>query len=647
MGFGQFVRAALLCVGFLLSGQAVSADLIGAKAYFEDKSGKLSFAQVQQETFTPYEGLLTKGFTHSVYWLRLSLDPTRASSKPMPLAGGFPPAIHKPSSLGGRFSDTIVLRVRPPFLDQVELFDPLEPHKTNRVTGNVIPWSSDEFGSLNHGFLLPMGDTPRDVWLRVSATSTMVVGVDALPYQEMLALEKQQELLNLLDAALNVFFIVWAGLLFAMRPDRLVGAFLVVMVVSFFYATNYMGYYRIFFGDWFPAELPDIMQSVLVIVMLAAYMLFNRRLLQDYRPNPLLMRLLLPVQYYFVVGLSLLFAGFEQLALMLNILNALVGQLLVCLILIQGFKASERSENAASAPVLSRRWALVYSLLLTFLFGGLGLPALGLIEATQTSLYRSIIQGAVPFVFMAVIVHLRNRRLEREQQRQIAIAEQSAASEKSRREESEQFLAMLTHEIRTPLTVMAYASKTDLPEGQLGEHVKAGIEEIDGLIERCVQADRADQAGLALVMSETTLDAVLHTPRARFAGERVRWSTTGLPGDLAVSTDVTLFDAVLNNLIDNALKYSPPDQPVSVDVSLCKVGQRQGVNIVVSNKLGAAGFPDPDRVFDKYYRAPRAHIRTGSGLGLYVARSFATKLGGRLDYCPTADLVCFELWLPL
>lgn len=675
MSKGRWIKTALwLCLLFMPF-RLWASDLISSKAYFEDASGKLTFAEVQDKPFTPFTGILTEGFSGSAYWLRLRIDPRFAQGQPaLEPAGGFPPTIHLPS----RFVDTLVLRVRPPYLDQIELFDPLEPDRINRVTGNILPWLDDEFRSLNHGFLIPRGDGPRDVWLRVVSTSTMLVGVDALPYDQMRALEKRQEILNTLDVALTLFFIVWAGLLFALRPDRLVGAFLVVMVVSFFYATNYMGYYRIYLGQWAQPQFFDQLQSALIMLLPASYMLFNRRLLQDYRPSAWMMRMLLPAQYYFVIGWVVLLLGHEWLALPFNAALAFLSQVWVCVILVTGMRAdsqhlkqqsfqsttqqhpqtssaiepkhTERQDISANAqPVLSRGWVLAYSAFLAIQFGALVLPALGLVPALVMSQYRSIIQGALPFLLMAVIVHLRNRRLEREQQRQVLKAEQEAASEKNRREESEQFLAMLTHEIRTPLTVMAYASKTDLPEGQLGEHVKSGIREIDELIERCVQADRADQSGLPLVLTQTTVELALHAPRTRFVGERVDWRID-VASDQPLVSDLTLVEVVLNNLIDNALKYSAADTRVKVHVyrqGLALEDGASGLMVSVSNSLGPAGLPDPKRLFEKYYRAPRAHIRTGSGLGLYVARSFAQKLGGRLDYHHTTDWVRFDLWLPL
>ena len=646
-----FLRATLwLIAATLLSVTRVSsADLIESRAYLEDPSGKLTFQEVRSLPFTPYTGVLAKGLTTSVYWLRMRIDPGLAQDQTgLDLVGGFPPVLHDPTPV----SDDLVMRIRPPYTDQISLFDPQYSALAQRLAGNTVAWRDSEFPSLNHAFVLPRGDSPRDVWLRVATTNTMLVGVDVLPYNQMRMLEKRQEILNVMDAALTLFFIVWAGLLFIARRDRLVAAFLVVMVVSFFYATNYMGYYRIFLGHWLPAPMLDMAHSFLVILMPTAYLFFSRQLLQEYRPRPWVMRALLPLQYYFVIGWLLLAAGQVQSALFLNLVVALVGQFAVCCILLFGI--SPVGSESEQAPPVSPRWALAYSVTMMTLFGILMLPALGIIDGFSGGLYRNMIQGAVPFLFMAFLVHRRHRRLDQWQQRQVAKAEQVATSEKNRREDSEQFLAMLTHEIRTPLTVMAYATKTKLPDGELGEHVKSGIQEIDELIERCVQADRADQSHLPMHTVETAVGHVVRELQLRFNSARIQWHVN-VPSDTKLQTDFALLMVVLNNLLDNAIKYSLDHAVISVTidsddkVEVLKGGETKitkGVAFVVSNAPSAAGFPDEVRLFEKYYRAPRAHIRTGSGLGLYVARSFAANLGGQLSYHPTTQLVQFKLWLP-
>ena len=69
--------------------------------------------------------------------------------------------------------------------------------------------------------------------------------------------------------------------------------------------------------------------------------------------------------------------------------------------------------------------------------------------------------------------------------------------------------------------------------------------------------------------------------------------------------------------------------------------------IAVENRVGEVGFPDSQRVFEKYYRAPHAHSRTGSGLGLYLVKQLVESLGGKVGYRALPDSVVFLLTLPV
>jgi len=103
----------------------------------------------------------------------------------------------------------------------------------------------------------------------------------------------------------------------------------------------------------------------------------------------------------------------------------------------------------------------------------------------------------------------------------------------------------------------------------------------------------------------------------------------------------------LTNLFDNALKYGDPNKKILINVFSSIVDGRPHVCIQVSNAPGAAGSPDPEKVFDKYYRAPLAYQKTGSGLGLFLVKKIMPTLNGQLMYKPSDGRVIFEVCLPI
>jgi signal transduction histidine kinase len=130
---------------------------------------------------------------------------------------------------------------------------------------------------------------------------------------------------------------------------------------------------------------------------------------------------------------------------------------------------------------------------------------------------------------------------------------------------------------------------------------------------------------------------------ASIAPERVQISADPATN---THTDPQLLSVIVSNLIDNALKYGNNHTPVLLRLEPDRGSRKNGLRIVVTNAPGGAGVPDPKMVFKKYYRAPGAHGKTGSGLGLHISDGFATMLGGQLRYVPTPDAVEFTLWIP-
>jgi two-component system sensor histidine kinase KdpD len=93
-----------------------------------------------------------------------------------------------------------------------------------------------------------------------------------------------------------------------------------------------------------------------------------------------------------------------------------------------------------------------------------------------------------------------------------------------------------------------------------------------------------------------------------------------------ISADFVLMVHVLNQLLDNALKYSAADSPLEVQARL------EGKEVVVSVLDRGIGIPEEDleRVFDKFYRVERPEHVTGTGLGLAICKGIIEAHGGRI-----------------
>lgn len=215
-----------------------------------------------------------------------------------------------------------------------------------------------------------------------------------------------------------------------------------------------------------------------------------------------------------------------------------------------------------------------------------------------------------------------------------------------RRDEQDRFMSMLSHELKTPLSVLRMALGLEGPlSGRTRMHAQQSVQDMDAIIERCLQVGRLQHNRHVSGQQACCVDELLaELQTASTAPQRLRLEVSALP---VLHTDTLLLRMVLGNLIDNALKYAAPASQVQLSASSQPHKKQPGMLVTIRNQPGHAGWPDAQKVFQKYYRSPGAHSKTGSGLGLYLVRSAARRLGGWVRYVPDTNTVRFEFWLPL
>lgn len=228
--------------------------------------------------------------------------------------------------------------------------------------------------------------------------------------------------------------------------------------------------------------------------------------------------------------------------------------------------------------------------------------------------------------------------------RQNQVLQRRAAELVERNEDQQRFLSMLSHEIKTPLAVIEMAQGYDSVSGR--DAIARSVAEISAVITHCLQNDQLEHGGIELRPESHDIPKLL-TEVVVNSRASARVQLDAPPNLPWCTTDAYWLTVIVANLIDNALKYSPPDSEIRVAAEVADREGASGVRIAVTNLPGAAGMPDPAQVFSKFYRAPRARAQTGSGLGLHIAEGLARKLGGELRYCPEAAAVKFTLWIPV
>lgn len=210
-----------------------------------------------------------------------------------------------------------------------------------------------------------------------------------------------------------------------------------------------------------------------------------------------------------------------------------------------------------------------------------------------------------------------------------------------RNEQHDSFINAVTHELKTPVASIRLYLQTlqsrDLDPAKRREFYGIMLEDSDRLLHTIDQVLRAGSAGprfrrgartrvnLSELMAET-----LGIARTRFhlEGDRLIFEDRATPGSAVVLGDPDELKAAVWNLIDNAVKYSPPGAGVAVRLE--EVQQERLAVRVTDHGIGLPAV-ELKRIFRRFYRAPAsASTRAkGSGLGLFIVRSVAKKHRGR------------------
>lgn len=211
------------------------------------------------------------------------------------------------------------------------------------------------------------------------------------------------------------------------------------------------------------------------------------------------------------------------------------------------------------------------------------------------------------------------------------------------------FIQNVSHELKTPLTVIqGHAAKMgDAPDDKAGWQASRRIvadeaKRLTQLVDNLLTLTRLESPSFHLDLAPVNLSALLEEAVLQvsdLAEERkLALSLNVSPGLPRVQGDRARLKQVILNLLDNALKYTPPNGSVTVDVSTSGGdAQNRGFTspvLVCSVQDTGEGIPPDDLpyVFDKLYRARRAKGRPveGSGLGLTIAQQIIRAHGGEI-----------------
>ncbi len=213
-------------------------------------------------------------------------------------------------------------------------------------------------------------------------------------------------------------------------------------------------------------------------------------------------------------------------------------------------------------------------------------------------------------------------------------------------------LDAMAHEFKTPLTSIMAATTALLadpgrPADSKAELLKIADEEakhLNELINDAVEMGRLDNANIRVEAEPSNIGEIVREVVAS-----MRNMIDGRPLNLicdepppAITIDRRLVKLAIKQLLDNALKYSPPDTPVTI-----RVHNSSGVTVSVTDYGKGIPVQEQSRIFERLYRSPSVQNKvTGSGLGLSIAQNIVRAHHGDLTVTSRPGETTFSLTLP-
>lgn len=599
----------------------------GQLSVLRDPDGSLSLAAVRAADaagrFAPLPGSLGAGYTREVYWLKFDIR---------------------------RGHDEINwwLEILPPFLDDVQ-FHLVRPdgHVVSKQGGDRHPRAQRDSDARTLLFRLEAAPGDNTAYLRVATTSSMIVVATVWRGNVLMTSSNQQYLLYGLYLGLVAAVLIFVTITWLLLRETLYLLYLGYLASILVYTGAASGLAGQFLWPEHPA-ITDVLVGVGVGLSIASGLAFFYRML-DLGEGP---------RYLQAIFIGTILIGTATAAAAISGHYGSVITLAQTAILVVAVSSipvvwgrlrqgSPTQQLAALAFFAYSALALVSALTFT-----------GFIPSNRYTMFSSQAGNLAHLFLLHAAIMQRTRASEQEQQRLTKQAERALLDterERLRRDEQDQLLSMITHEIRTPIAVIDAATQSlrllDVeppPERQTRyDRISRSVRRLGMLLELALNRVRPGNSG------EHDRHCDLIEMSCDVVGQLEPQGNQQINVWMALETAPTrgnpdLLRFVLINLLDNACKYSPAHSLVDIEVFAATRDGRDGYCWVVSDRGPGVAPAERTAIFEKYYRGGEESATAGLGLGLYIARSIVVQSGGTLACIDPVGGVGarFECWLP-
>lgn len=199
-------------------------------------------------------------------------------------------------------------------------------------------------------------------------------------------------------------------------------------------------------------------------------------------------------------------------------------------------------------------------------------------------------------------------------------------------------LNSISHDLRTPLVSITGAlSSLEETSPALDEEVRRSLietareeaERLNRLVGNLLDITRLEAGAMHLHREACDVQELIGSSLEQIGTPlKNRQVKVEIPAKLSLVTlDFVLFSRVLVNVIDNALRYSPPEKPIEIKAHI----SNHTLEITIADRGEGIPLEDLERIFDKFYRVQRPDNVSGTGLGLSISKGIVEAHGGSIQ----------------
>lgn len=602
--------------------QSPSSALVTKRGLFVDATRSLGVEDVSRQVFKPFNLLLNRSVEPTTRWLKFKVQVPEGQRSPL------------------------VLAVGPYFLTELELYYEEGGRWVKQRSGAKHPALQLNCSMGHHCFNLPDSvANQRDYFLRIHTISGFYVSTRVLTADRLVneTISKSQ----LYGVQIGIFLtLIGCGAVYFIRfRTLLVGLFCLTQISALFLYLFSNGMTLREFIVESPESYTPILTLAFVLRLIFATFLCVE-LLRRWQARPWFRYYCLSwITFWLIQSALVIFDQTRLFFLLLNWIFLFTAPFVLAGAIYQSQQLSRRLRIYwTTIPLLLGSLMCVDAVLL---MADSGISILTLMPETVVSLLVAL---------ALYLLLLDYSKMQQEQWLQTmfelnALKAQTDYEQRQLKERST-LIDMLSHELKNPLATMRMAlgslksifgrSEQAVEFGERFSSMTQSIDNMTQVIDRVGQVDAIDQKNFVVQYEscgvfETIegLSLVAEYPdRFNMMGNRA----------INIRIDRLLFVTIINNLIDNALKYSPSASMIEVSVSILDADK---LLCTVSNEVERDHAPDQMALFTRYYRGTYSHDKPGTGLGLVLIKSLCERLKGSVSYRLDYNRVFFSIELPL